>query len=158
MSSTTRVPMRVLFCLLMIPAVFAQESFTHEPSGLTFTLPAGWTYSHEGDHFEAASSDESIVLLFFVGKSYEVEAAINGAVDELSKIIRNVNVTTDVTEVEVNGLNHAFIEGDGLMEGEVIDWDLTVVQGSRKCMAIVALGDIDSYQGIVDKIYDSIRE
>ena len=148
----------LVLCLNLALVAWSQETFTHTPSGLSFTLPAGWSYTQEGDHFEAASPGDEVILLFFVGKFYEVEAAINGAVDELANIVKNPNITTETTEAEINGLLQVFIEGDGLFEGEVMDWDLTLVQGSKKCMVVIALGDIDSNQRIMDGIYDSIHE
>lgn len=38
------VVISLLSCGLM-----GQERFTHEPSGLSFVLPAGWSYAQEGD-------------------------------------------------------------------------------------------------------------
>ena len=61
---------RKLICaaaLLVTASAFAQETFTHQQSGLNFTLQAGWSYEAEGDHFEATSPDESVILFFFVG-------------------------------------------------------------------------------------------
>lgn len=151
-----------MFCvfsvLLSIP-IFAQETFTHEGSGLSFTLPAGWTYTHQGSFFEAADPDQTLYLLFFVGKGYEAKAAINGAVDELANLIRDPKITTDITHSTINDLTQSYVEGDGLTaDGEVIDWDLTCVQGTTKTMVIIAMGEIASNQKIVDGIYQSIHE
>ena len=146
-----------MIALLAVQA-FAQETFTHEDSGLKFTLPAGWTYTHQGDHFEAASADETIILLFFVGNGAEVEEAIDAAVDGMSEVILDPKIVTERTEVQINGLTQVFMEGDGLVDGQPIDWDLTVVRGSRRCMAVVAMGEIENNQKLVDRIYESIRE
>ena len=59
---------------------------------------------------------------------------------------------------EVNGLLHFFAEGTGIVQGDTIDWDLTFGVGSRKSMVIVTVGDIDSNQAVVDRIYESIRQ
>ena len=138
--------------------VAAQETFTHEPTGLSFTLPAGWAYVHEGDHFEATSPDESVILLFLAGRSSEVEKALDEAVNELDRHISDVNITTEATQETINGLTQVYLEGDGMVDGEQIDWDLTLVIGGRSSLAIVALGDIDSSQGVVDRIYASVKQ
>ena len=158
MFASTRSIFAILFFAMALSSLSAQESFTHEGSGLTFTLPAGWTYTHEEDHFEASSPDESVALLFFVGHGSEVGAAIDGAVDELSYLMQDPKITTELTEARINGLVQTFVEGDGVMEDVVMDWDLTLIQGSRRSMVIVAIGDIEGNQRAIDGIYQSIRE
>ncbi len=159
MSVATRVLWGCCLAMAILAPVRAQETFTHEKSGLKFTLPAGWTYTQEGDHFEAASPDDSAALLFFVGRGDEVEAIVDGAVDALADIIRDPKLTTDLTEEVINGLLQVYVEGDGLIDGETVDWDLTVIRGGgRSSMVIVALGDIDSNQRVFDRIYRSVRK
>lgn len=138
--------------------LFAQETFTHEDSGLSFTLPGGWTYTQEGDHFEAASEDDEVSLLFFVGQGNDVPEMIDAIMDELADIIQKPGVSEEYNEEKINGLTQVYVEGDGYIEGERIDWDLTLVLGSDSAMVIVALGEIERFQGMMDRIYNSIRE
>jgi len=143
---------------LLVLSSFAQETFTHEGSGLQFTLPAGWTYTSAGDHFEAASPDEEVYLLFFVGRDGEAAAAIDAVVEELSGIIHNPTISSEYTEEKVNGLTQVYVEGDGLVDGDRIDWDLSLIEGSRKSMVVVAFGAIEENHSTIQRIYRSIRE
>jgi len=157
MSCTKRVLCVLALCAAWLAPVSAQETFTHAESGLSFTLPAGWTYTHEGDHFEASAPDEGLSLLFFVGWGDEVEEVLEGAIDDLASVMDEASITTDPSEEEINGLLQSFVEGDGLVDGVRVDWDLTVVTGGRRTMAVVAIGDIEGRQGVIDRIYRSIR-
>ncbi len=147
----------IVFLFLISGAIMAQERFTHT-CGLSFVLPANWSYTAEGDHFEATSPDESVVLLFFTGKSAVVEEALRLAVQELDGIIEDAQITTAAIDEVVNGMTQSYVEGDGYVEGEEIDWDLTFTQGSRSSMVIIGLGDIEGMQSTITGIYASISE
>ena len=143
--------------MLLLTSMFCyQEVFTHYDSGLNFELPAGWTYTQEGDHFEATSPDESVILLFFVENSTDAEIAAEGAAELIDELFKDVDITNGPDYDTVNGLDQAYMEGDGLFEGEQMDWDLTLVCGRKKSMVIIALGDILSMQKTMDRIYESI--
>lgn len=144
--------------MLLWTLFLMQEVFTHQQSGLNFELPAGWTYTQVGDHFEATSPNEDVTLLFFVGNETEAEAAADEAAETLDEIFSNVNITLGPEIAEVNGLTQVYLEGDGTMEGVRMDWDLTIVCGNRKAMVIVGLGDIEGMQRVVDGIYASVAQ
>jgi len=145
------------WALLCAWVCYGQERFTHAPSGLSFVLPADWTYVQEGDHFKAYSPDESVLLFFLVGHYSEVEQAIVEAAEMLDKIIAQSEMTTEPTTEMINGLAQVYAEGYGWLDGERVDWDLTLVLG-QKSMAIVAVGDIERQQAILNGIYASISE
>jgi len=148
----------IFLILIGIPSL-AQSSFTHKGSGMRFTLPEGWTYTDQGNFFEASDPAQEVYLLFFEGKSQEAEASIEGALSDLGKLIKVPEITTEPTKSENNGLNITFLEGEGLtVNKEVIAWDLTCVQGTAKTMVIIAMGEIASNQKAVDGIYQSIHE
>lgn len=144
--------------ILLWTLFLAQEVFTHQQSGLNFELPAGWTYTQVGDHFEATSPNEDVTLLFFVGNETEAEAAADEAAEVLDELFSNVNITLGPEIEEVNGLVQIYLEGDGYMDDIQMDWDLTIACGDRKAMVIVALGDIEGMQRVVDNIYASIGQ
>ncbi|MCB1043729.1 MAG: hypothetical protein KDC35_12365 [Acidobacteria bacterium] len=149
----------LIIAFLFVPlTLMAQERFTHGPSGFSFELPAGWTYVGEGDHFEASSPDETIHLMFMVGKPGEVEEAMMDAVHGLDSVMTDSAISTEPTSVEINGVTQYYVEGYGNVDDVRIDWDLTLCVGSKKNMVIIALGDIDSNQEMINKIYESIQE
>ncbi|MCB1052902.1 MAG: hypothetical protein H6510_08455 [Acidobacteria bacterium] len=154
----SRVIPIVLGVFLMSSNVLAQEEFTHQATGIKFTLPAGWSYEQSGDHFEASSPDESVVLLFFAGKHSETEAAMQEAANILDLIMSDAAVTKEATHEKVNNLDQVYLEGTGNVEGETIDWDLTMVYGGSSSLAVVALGDIDGMQDTINHIYGSIHK
>ena len=146
------------FLALMGLTCLAQERFTHSESGLSFALPGGWTYYQEGDHFAASSADETISLLIFVAATQEAAEGLSAIGDELDKIMTDSQLTTEVTEENVNGLTQVYAEGDGLVDGERIDWDFTMVVGGRKSMILIALGDLENNHGTLTGIYSSIQK
>jgi len=135
----------------------AQERFTHTQTGLGFYLPAGWSYMQEGDHFEATNPGETVVLLFFVSQTQEAAEGIEAIGHELDQIMTQTRMTTEVTQEVVNGLTQIYGEGDGLLDGQRVDWDFTMVMGGAKSMIVVALGELEKNQATIDWIYSSIQ-
>ena len=65
-----------------------------------------------------------------------------------------VDVNAEVNEV--NGLQQVYSVGSAKLEGKPIQWDLTIVKGGRKVLAVMALGeDLDG--AAVQAVYASIR-
>ena len=147
-----------LILLAAVHSLHAQEEFVHEPTGLAFTLPADWTYTQEGDHFEAHSPNDDMILLFLAGKERMVEGAMDLVSDMLADFIEDARITADVEMERINGLEQAYLEGDGLVEGVSMDWDLTMVYGRGGTLMVVAMGSIEARQAEVDRIYGSIRQ
>ena len=145
----------VAVCLICVGTAGA-EVITHSGSGLQFELPDNWTYEQDGDLLTASSRSEDVVLFFFVSQRSDAEEFIDALADELDAFLHDAEVTQDATQEEVNGLSQIYVEGTGTRDGEPVDWDLTLVIGGRRALAIVAVGDIASNQDTVHAIYGSV--
>ena len=144
--------------ILSAALAMAPVTVTHNETGLRFDLPDNWETDQDGNLLAAFAPDESVLLMFFVGKADNAAALLENIVDELDGIIGDPEITSDdVVEEEINGLLQVYIEGTGVRGGEAVDFDLTMVIGGKRNMSIVVLGDIDGWQDTVDEIYASIR-
>lgn len=146
----------ILLSFLIVSSLLA-ITITHIQSGLKFDIPDDWEYSYDEDHFEAVSPDESVVLLFYVGKTDEVADLLDNISLELSGLIENPEINDNIFEAEVNGLSQVFIEGTGEYRGEIVDWDLTMVYGGKNSMSIIALGNIEDWESEITDIYASVQ-
>jgi hypothetical protein len=144
--------------LFVLSTALMAMTVTHNQTGLKFDIPDNWDYGQEGDHFIAQSPDESVILLFFVGKAGDVDELMESVADELDGIIDSPEVNEEPGMEEINGLIQVYIEGSGEYDGDVVDFDMTMVFGGKKSMSIIALGDIDSNQDTIDFIYSSVRQ
>ncbi|MCJ7679961.1 MAG: hypothetical protein MUP70_04465, partial [Candidatus Aminicenantes bacterium] len=129
--------------LFLVSVAWASVTVTHKETGLKFDLPDNWEYSQDGNLFTATSPDESVILMFFVGKADDAADLLENIADELDGIISDPEITSDdVEETEINGLLQIFIEGTGYYGDDEVDFDLTMVFGGRKTMSVIALGDL----------------
>jgi hypothetical protein len=70
--------------------------------------------------------------------------------------LTDLQVDVDDEKSEVNGLQQVYSVGSATLEGKPIQWDLTIVKGGRKVLAVMALGEnLDG--AAVQKMYASIR-
>ena len=146
----------ILFACLIIASQSA-VTVTHVQTGLKFDIPDDWEYSQEGDGFQAVSPDESVILFFYVGKTADVADILDNIALELDGIIEDPEISEDIFEEEVNGLTQVYVEGTGYYQGEIVDWDLTMVFGGTRSMSIIGLGNIDDMQSVITDIYASVR-
>jgi predicted Zn-dependent protease len=131
------------------------EVVNHAPSGLQFALPEGWTTRTEAGQLVAEASDRKVALRFTVIE----ETAARDYVATWSqgrRDLTNLQVDVDGEVSQVNGLQHVVSAGSATMDGKPVDWDVTIVKGARKALAIVALGqDLDA--AVVQAVYSTIR-
>jgi len=146
----------ILLSFLIVSSLLA-ITITHVQTGLKFDIPDDWEYSYHEDHFEAVSPDESVVLLFYAGKTDEVADLLDNITLELSDLIENPEINDNIFEAEVNGLTQVFIEGTGEYGGKIVDWDLTMVYGEKKSMSIIALGNIEGWESAITDLDASVQ-
>ena len=143
----------------LVSVAWASVTVTHTETGLQFDLPESWEIEQDGNLLTAASPDQSVILMFYVGKADDAADLLENIADELDGIIDEPEITSDdVEEAEINGLLQVFIEGTGYYGDDEVDFDLTMVFGGNRTMSIIALGDIDGMQDTIDRIYSSIRD
>lgn len=158
MSKFTRLIALALTTTMTIgPNLAAAEEFTHAKAGLKFTLPDGWHTATEGDSLEAMSADESVMMWFDVIPLSGLDAYLKGLDKEVAKHLQKVKVTTKETTEVVNGLKQHYTQGTAVSEGEPVAWDLTIVEGGKMVLCVLAAGD-DLDNKTVMNIYRSIKK
>jgi hypothetical protein len=141
--------------LVAVAPSSSAEVVKHAPSGLQFALPEGWTTRTEGGHLVAEPPDRKVALRFTV---IEETAARNYVAtwSQGRRDLTNLQVDVDAEVSDVNGLQHVVSAGSATMDGKPVEWDVTIVNGGRKALAIVALGqDLDT--AVVQAMYSTIR-
>jgi predicted Zn-dependent protease len=147
----------VFILMFSATALLLATVVTHNETGLKFQIPDDWTFDQEGDAFMATSSDESVFLYFYVGHFEDVSDLLDNITDELDSLFDYAEIGEDAVEEEINGLLQIYVEGTGEIDGEAVDFDLTIVIGGSKPMLIVALGDVENNQETLDDIYVSVQ-
>jgi predicted Zn-dependent protease len=147
----------VAAALLGIAPAAQAEVFTHAAAGLQFDLPAGWKTNPNGDTLEASAPDGLPVVQFDVIGESDIEDYVTGWAEGAGESLTDFEITSDAVVEEVNGLSQIYSEGTANLEGHPVQWDLTIVKGGKKVLAVMALGeDLDGKA--IEKIYSSIRK
>jgi predicted Zn-dependent protease len=133
------------------------EVFTHAGAGLQFDLPDGWKTTPKGDSLEASAPDGLPVVQFDLIAEADIEHYVDGWAEGAGESLGDLEVTTDAKVEEVNGLHQIYSEGTATLDGHPVQWDLTIVKGGKKVLAVMALGEnLDGKT--IEKIYASIRK
>lgn len=140
--------------LLTVPA--QADVFTHAAAGLQFELPNGWKTSQDGDSLEASDPAGLPAVQFDVISESDISDYVDGWAAGMGESLGDFEVTTDAQVEEVNGLTQIYSEGTATIDGHPVHWDLTIVKGGKRVLAIMALGeDLDDKR--VEAIYSSVR-
>ena len=142
--------------LLGAPAAQA-DVFTHAAAGLQFELPDGWKTKQNGDTLEAEGPGGLPTMQFDVIADSDINDYVDGWAEGAGETFQDVEITTDAEVETVNGLRQIYSEGTATVDGTEIQWDLTIVQGGKKTLAIMAFGE-NLQGGAIKKIYSSIKK
>jgi predicted Zn-dependent protease len=144
-----------LAVLAAVPGVQA-EPLTHPPSGLQFEIPEGWKTRVNAGSLVAEPADGTTYLSFAVIEEAQVEKYVQQWAEGMGKLT-DLQVDVDAEVSEVNDLQQVYSVGSAILEGKPIQWDLTIVKGGKKVLAVMALGEnLDA--DVVQKVYASIRK
>lgn len=150
------VPLIATLCLFAAP-VFAEE-LTHVESGLQFNVPRGWTHKQDGDTLIALNPDETVALVFAVTDISDSKEVVDRVTGKMDQTIQDAQVTRRPTISEVNDLKQLHAEGTGTCEGQLCNWDFTLVVGGKQNLLVVGLGDLDAHEAEVHAVYRSIKQ
>lgn len=125
-------------------AVSAQKAtvYKHAAGGIQFTAPAKWKAVPDGDILTVSSPDETVSVMFFVADSEDFVAATEGVIDELGKIIKNIEISSDGKDGSVNGLESFTIDGSGTVDDVEIVWHLALINALKPTM-VLTIGAAD---------------
>ncbi len=141
--------------LAFVPAAMA-EVIKHPATGLQIELPAGWkTRTHAGQ-LVAEPPDRKSQLTFAVIEEANSAGYVETWAAGMQGRLTDLQVDVDDEVNEVNGLQQIYSVGSATLEGKPIQWDLTIVKGGTRVLAVMALGEnLDG--DTVQKMYASIQ-
>jgi len=141
------------------------EDYTHKASGLTFTLPKGWSCTEKAGRVTITSKDKSLTCIGDVipkESAKAIFADIRKFLDSLEGF-DDVEVTDGPKKEKVNGLEQAWYEGT--MSGknakgkqEEIQWDMTIVSGGKQILFLIGIGELDENEKAYDEFFESIKK
>ena len=95
-------------------------------------------------------------LSFAVIEEAAIKTYVQAWAKGMSTKLTDLQVDVDGEVNEVNGLQQIYSVGQATLEGKEVQWDLTIVKGGKKVLAVMALGeDLDG--AAVQRVYASIR-
>ncbi|MEO7097173.1 MAG: hypothetical protein ABI175_28190, partial [Polyangiales bacterium] len=96
------------------------ETLVHRTARITIELPAGWTSEKDGDSLTVSDPSGEVVVAFIVIPVGAVKEAANALGENLGKRVDDLKFG-DGEEIEINGMQGKFIEGDGNVKGTSVD-------------------------------------
>ncbi len=141
------------------------EEYTHQASGLKFTLPKGWSCTEAKGRISISNKDKT---LWCVGDVIPKESAdaIFGDIEKfLGKLEGwgDVEVTDGPQKEKVNGLMQTWYEGTTTIAGkndesEEMEWDMTIVSGGKAVLFLIGTGKLDENEQAYEKFFESIKK
>ena len=151
--------------LLATTTVLRAEEYTHEASGLKFTLPKGWTCTEAKGRITVSNKDKT---LFCVGDVIPKEAA-KAIFDDIEKFIDQLEGWDDVEvsggpeKEKVNGLLQTWYEGtakfqSGKGDAEETEWDMTIITGGKAVLFLIGTGELEENEKTYEAFFESIKK
>jgi hypothetical protein len=104
----------------------------------------------------AEPPDGKAYLSFAVIEEASIKDYVEKWAEGMKGRLTDLQVDVDDEVSEVNDLQQIYSVGSATLEGKPIQWDLTIVKGGKKVLAVMALGeDLDG--AAVQKVYASIQ-
>ena len=157
--------MRKTISILLIAIFLAAQTesridmIAHQEGGVEFCIPQDWEHEIKEDLL-IVRDPESRIELFFLTSGIQVPEQVSDTLlEEISRVISHPEVASVSPQGEYNELIHYDVQGFGLYQGEIVDWEARFVAGARKSLMIIALGlgDLEESRQTVDHIYDTIQ-
>lgn len=153
------------FILLTAATAISAKDYTHQESGLRFSLPKGWTCTEEGGKITIENKDKSLACVGGVipqeaGKA--IFADIKKFVDDLEGL-EDAEVTGGPEKETVNGLVQTWYEGSATCLNNAgketeIEWDMTIITGGKEVVFFVGMGKLDENEEAYEEFFESIRK
>ena len=151
--------------LLSGATLLAANDYTYKPSGLSFTLPEGWTCTQKEDRLEIENAEKTVAV---VGGVIPKESA-KAIFADISKFLatldgfKNVKVVAGPEKETVNGLEQAWYEGSANFKNdegkmEQIQWDMTIVTGGKDILFLIGTGKLDENEDAYEEFFETIEK
>jgi predicted Zn-dependent protease len=146
----------IALALFLVAGAASAEVRKHPTAGLQFELPDGWTTRTNAGTLVAEPPDKKIYLSFAVIDETKIDGYVTKWAEGMKGGLTDLQIDIDDKVEEVNGLQQIYSMGSALLEGKPIQWDLTIVKGGTKVLAVMALGEnLDG--DVVQNVYASIQ-
>lgn len=159
---------RFTLLIAFLPFFPAQgETVRRAASGLRMELPDKWMVSKN-------DPEQMVVTAKDMNKEFSIRAIelLKPTPQELMSVkmnpatlfqkhyqLQDVELGSDPLEDSVNGLTQTRIEGTAKGAANrklIVDWHLTVIEGGRTPLVLLAVGDLECFGDTYDKMLDSI--
>ena len=118
------------------------ETINHAVAHITIELPAGWTSKTDGDALTVADPAGEVVVAFMVIPVGSVKEAANALGENLGKNVKNLKLG-EGEEIDINGMQGKFIEGDGTIDDTNVDILVALIDtpSTEKDLMILAIAE-----------------
>jgi len=120
----------------------ADRTFTHEEGGVSFVLPEGWKFEHEGDQGVIKTPDDTLAVFVMVSNDDSLDETVKDLDREVSKEIQNMKVTNEARKQDVNGMPGISIGGTGEYQGDAVEWAVDIIQ-AKKPVIFLSIANTD---------------
>ena len=163
----------MVLCLMVfgVCSTLRAETLTHPEAALEFTIPDSWSKEQDGDYLVVKNKDEDIVMCFMVGKEAEAAEFMKALGTELDKLLSDAKLDShEAKHEDVNDVHMTYVTGTGKIKSnekfipkgkkadDEVQWDMTLVTGGKKLLAIVTFGKLDDNEAAMSKIWQSIKK
>lgn len=107
------------------------ELFRHEEGGLSFVVPKGWKFEPEGDTGVITAPDETLAIFVMVSDKGSLDDAVKALDEEIGKTIKNIKITNDARQQDVNGMPGVSVGGTGETDGEAVEWSVDIIEAKK---------------------------
>src|SRR2546423_404709 len=139
--------------------------YTHKASGLSFSLPKGWSCTEKAGRITITNKDKTLTCVGDVipkESAKAIFADIRKFLDSLEGF-DDVEVTDGPKKETVNGLEQAWYEGTATSKNaagkkEEIEWDMTIISGGKAVLFLIGIGELDENEKAYDEFFESIKK
>jgi hypothetical protein len=150
------LPLLLVFGILVLNAA----TYDHKDGGISIWFPDDWEVEIDGDVMEAEAPDDDAFLQMLVLPDVEtMEAAIDIYTRELEGLIKDFRPTGEGQNIKHNGLDVFYIDGDGYIEGVMMDVSVSLVISPTAITMIITFNTKEAaqkyqedFKGIVNSI------
>ncbi len=150
-----------LLILMLSGLMVTAETFTHQDAGMSIWFPDDWKTSVDGDILEATAPDEdAYIQLLAIKDVASLDEAVKVYSKEMDKLVTNFRTTDEGENIEVNGLTVFYLEGDGMVDGVLLDISLSMVVTPKAVVMVIAFSGKQStqkYESDFEEIVGSIK-
>jgi predicted Zn-dependent protease len=151
-----RLKMMASLMFLAVASVASGEVVRPPNTGLQLELPEGWKTRVNAGSLVAEPPDGKVYLSFAVIDEAKVKTYVAQWAEGMKGGLTDLQIDVDNQVSEVNDLQQIYSVGSATLEGKPIQWDITIVKGGTKALAVIALGEgLDG--DVVQQVYASIR-